>query len=282
MSKRSLYIVVIGGLLLIDLGIGLSIWSAHQQVLTVSFLDVGQGDAILIETPSGVQFLVDGGAGRVVVSDLSAELPFYDRSIDAVLATHADSDHIGGLVDVLNLYQVGYVFSADTAQATAVAEAFETAAVEETPRLVIPHRGEVVSLGDGVTLLVLWPDQDLPSTENEASVVAKLTYGATSFLLTGDAPQSVEKYLVAHDKSLLDSDVLKVGHHGSRTSSAPEFIQAVSPAYAVISAGVDNPYGHPHPETLATLAAAHIETECTCTDGTLIFASDGSNVWRQK
>jgi competence protein ComEC len=273
--------VVIGGLLLLDIGIGLALVETSHHVLTVSFLDVGQGDAILIETPSGVQFLVDGGAGRLVVSDLSTLLPFYDRSIDAVLATHADGDHIGGLVDVLDLYQVGYVFSADMAQETAVAQAFETAAVQETSRLVTPRRGEVVALGDGVTLLVLWPNQDLPSAENEASVVAKLIYGNTSFLLTGDAPQSVEKYLLAHDETLLDSDILKVGHHGSRTSSAPEFIAAVSPTYAVISAGIDNPYGHPHPETLATLAAASSSALCTCADGTIVFASDGSKIWRK-
>jgi competence protein ComEC len=137
-----------------------------------------------------------------------------------------------------------------------------------------------IILGDGAYADVLFPDRDVSAVEtNTASIIMRVVYGETSFMLTGDSPQSIERYLTSSIyRTSLRSDVLKVGHHGSRTSSAEAFVHAVSPRYAVFSRGCDNAYGHPHREVVERFARLGIETRDTCEDGTVVFRSDGSAV----
>lgn len=252
---------------------------AQSDVLTVAFLDVGQGDAIFIETPSGAQMLIDGGAGRAVLRELGKAMPFYDRSIDIVLATHPDQDHIGGLPDVIGRYDVSYFVEPGVANDTAVYHSLMRELEEEGAPRVYARRGMQVQLGGGAVFDVLFPDRDVSGLDpNEASIIGRLTYGDTSFLFTGDASKSIEEYLVLLDQEALDTDVLKVGHHGSKTSTARAFVGAVSPEYAVISAGRDNRYGHPHQDVLDTLAEFDVEVFTTAEDGTVIFVSDGENL----
>jgi len=252
--------------------------------LTVTFLDVGQGDATLIETPSGTQVLIDGGRPRSVERPLARQLPFYDRSIDMIIATHADSDHIGGLVDVLKNYQVDLIGVPVLKNETAAYDAFLKAAAAEVARdgFVSSQeltRGDVVHLDDGAYLLTLFPlAKHQPENLNESSTVFKLIYGDTSVILTGDSTQAIEEYLASIDGGLLQADILKVGHHGSDTSSSEIFLSAVSPEVAVISAGSDNTYGHPADTVLARLIAVGAETLCTCDLGTVTLVSDGREV----
>lgn len=252
------------------------------KFLTVSFLDVGQGDAILIEAPGGVQMLIDGGANRSVLRELSSELPFYDRSIDVVLATHPDADHIGGLSYVLERYQVKRLFHSGVTADTPAYENFVAAMGSESAELYQSRRGTVIDLGGGVYARVLFPDRPLPNAEtNTASAVVQLVYNGIEFLLTGDAPESVERYVVSIEGISLASDVLKLGHHGSRTSSSEVFLDAVAPEIAVISAGKDNRYGHPHPDVVARLIENSIASIATFEEGTIVFQSDGVSVWRK-
>lgn len=259
--------------------------STTSNDLTVTFLDVGQGDATLIETPGGVQVLIDGGQVRTVTRPLSQTLPFYDRTLDMVIATHADADHIGGLVDVLADYRVGRIIvprhPADTSTYTAFRKAVEEEVRQEGAVVDELSRGQAVDLGGGAYLLTLFPLREhVPGGNNESSLVMKLIYGETSVILTGDSYKVFEEYLATLDGGLLDAGILKVGHHGSDTSSSNIFISAVSPEFGVISAGADNTYGHPAPAVMSRLAAQAVETICTCDEGTITFRSDGETFTR--
>ncbi len=271
------------------------VWCETRDVLTVAFLDVGQGDAIFIETPNGRQMLIDGGPNRDVLAELSHVMPFYDRSIDVIINTHPDKDHIAGLPDVFRAYDVSLVLDPNVPSENATYGYYKELVQEEGARHVVARRGQVIDFGDGVHLRILFPDRDMStSATNNASVIAQLVYGETEVLLTGDAPKSVETYLITLDGSThstdsmnspqagsgqansLASDILKAGHHGSRTSSGEGFVRAVSPEYAVISAGQDNSYGHPHKEVLDVFNAAKVTILGTYEKGTIVFTSDGN------
>ena len=258
--------------------------------LTVSFLDIGQGDAIFIDAPSGRQVLIDGGSGRSVLRQLGKTMPWYDRSIDIIVCTHPDADHIGGLIDVLDRYKVGMIVESSVLGETPLWETFEKRVADESKsgaKLVKAQRGQVIDLGEGAYLEVLSPDRAVPHVEtNVGCVVTKLIYGDTAFMLPCDAPAAIEKYLVALDGSTLlttgsislHANVLKAGHHGSKTSSNFSFVGFVDPEYAIYSRGCDNSYGHPHQQTIDTFAKFNIPTLDTCERGTITFVSDGKTV----
>lgn len=254
-----------------------------ERTLTVAFFDVGQGDATFIESPTGVQVLIDGGPDASVLRALSTEMGFFDRTIDVVIATHADSDHVGGLPDVFERYAVATVVLTENTGESTTADEFRTRAHEEGAALHLARSGTVYDLGGGALLTILFPDRDVALLEsNASSIIARLEYGETEFLFTGDAPAAVEEYLVSVHGSALQSDVLKVGHHGSKTSTSELFLEAVAPTYAVISAGKDNRYGHPHADVLKTIADAGAQSLGTYEEGTLTFKSDGKNITYQK
>lgn len=254
-----------------------AIWRQARGVLTVAFLDVGQGDAIYIEAPNGNQVLIDGGSGRQVLRELGRVMPFYDRSLDLLIATHPDSDHIGGFPAVLERFAVGAVMEPGVSSGTATYQAFRAAVSREASPTILARRGQRVTLGRAAVLEILFPDRP-PTADwetNAASIVARLIYGEQEFLLTGDSPIKIERYLLALDGRRLQSDVLKVGHHGSRTSTSLEYAAAVYPQYAVISAGSDNRYGHPHKEVIDILANIGSAILRTDESGAIIFQSDG-------
>ena len=259
----------------------LAVWVlvSHKSpgdILKVYFFDVGQGDAILIESPTHGRVLVDGGRNRQIVTELGKTLAFGDRRLDAVIATHPDADHIGGLPEVLSRYQVGLLISPGVESDNEIDDELRKRAEEKKIPTLTARRGQVLNFSDGVTLTILFPNQDVSNWEtNDASIVAKLVYGQSSFLLTGDAPIGTENILLKLDPQILDSDVLKAGHHGSRTSTGLTFAEATSPEYAVISAGRDNTYGHPHQEVLNILEKVGAKTISTAEDGTVRFEADG-------
>lgn len=254
----------------------------RRGLLTVAFLDVGQGDATFIDAPSGRQVLIDGGPGSAVLPVLARVMPWYDRSIDIVVATHPDADHIEGLIDVLERYDVGVVVVSSVQGETALSEVFARAVKGERARVILAMRGDVLDLGHGSALEILFPDRPVSGLEtNVGCVVLRLTYGETAFMLPCDAPDEIETYLTRLDGARLHSDVLKAAHHGSKTSSASAFVGAVSPEYAVYSRGCGNSYGHPHQETIHTFARFDIPTLDTCEERTITFVSDGQTVRRR-
>ncbi|HYC82952.1 MAG TPA: ComEC/Rec2 family competence protein [Candidatus Paceibacterota bacterium] len=268
--------LLVGFLAISNMVVWLSVLHYRSGKLEVHFLDVGQGDAILVETPGGNQMLVDGGADKKVLTRLGQELPFYDRSIDLVVATHPDADHIGGLPEVFSRFKISGFLGPQAPSDSDVAVLLDRRIEEERSTEVVARRGMRIKLDEDVYFDVLFPDVEVASWEtNEASIVGRLSYGETSFLLTGDNVKAIENYLVGLDSRLLDADVLKVGHHGSKTSTSLAFLRAVDPDYAVISAGRSNSYGHPHPSTLDVLKKEKIAVLGTYDKGTVTFVSDG-------
>lgn len=256
-----------------------AVFAESRNGLTVAFLDVGQGDSILIETNTGQQILIDGGPNKKVLEGLSKIMPFYDRSIDVIIATHPDGDHIGGLPEVLSRYDVDVVIEPGVESDTAVSKTLENLIKEKNIKKVLARRGMKLDLSDNAYLLILFPIGDVSKWDtNNASIVAKLVYGKTSFLFTGDSPQKIENYLASVDKENLDTDVLKVGHHGSKTSSSESFMGYTSPEYAVISVGKDNKYGHPNKEALDILEKFGVKILRTDLISSIIMKSDGENI----
>jgi competence protein ComEC len=254
-----------------------------SHMLRVSFLDVGQGDAIFIESPSGKQILIDGGLGTEVLRELSAQMPWYDRALDLVVGTHPDMDHIGGLIGVLDRFRVRLMLLPTTDGSTSAWNAYQTRVDEEIVRgalAVEAIRGQILDIGGGAYIEVLFPDRALPHVDaNTGCIIARVVYGATAFMLSCDAPDEIERYLVNLDPNSVTADVLKAGHHGSKTSSSEIFIDAVSPRFVVYSRGCDNSYGHPAPEVVARYSERNIEAFDTCTDSTITFESDGRTVF---
>lgn len=278
--KKNLKWYVVGLLFVVNIFVWYAVLGEDRGgVLTIAFLDVGQGDGIFIEAPNGNQVLIDGGSNKKVLRELGKVMPFYDRSIDMVIATHPDKDHIGGLPSVLEKFKVGVFVETEIVSSTGVYEALESISTEKEIQKIIAKRGQRITLDKNVYIDILFPDRNATLWEaNTASIVARLVYGNTSFLLTGDSPKRIEEYITSLDGEGLSANVLKLGHHGSRTSTSEFFLSAVNPQYAVISAGVDNRYGHPHKEVTDTLKEFEIPSLATYERGTIIFKSDGENI----
>jgi len=277
--KQYLKIYFLLFLLATNITIFYSVYYISGTNLEVAFLDVGQGDAIFIKSPDGHQMLVDGGPNNSVLRELGKVMPFYDRTIDVVLASHADQDHIGGLVEVLKRFKVDLLIRSNTTSTSAVYTELEALVKEKNIKEEIVMKPEILTLGPNTEFDILFPNQNTAGWEtNDASIVGKLVYGNNSFLLTGDSPQAIEKYLVGKYGDFIKSDVLKVGHHGSKNSNSELFVGTVSPAYSVISVGLNNRYGHPNPEAIKVLTDFGGQILETLNQGTIKFESDGQNL----
>jgi competence protein ComEC len=250
----------------------------NDGFLRIYFLDVGQGDSIFIQNYNGNQVLIDGGPDNKVLQELGKVMPFNDRSIDMVVLTHPHSDHIIGLIDVLKRYQVGNIL--ENNYPYEAPEYTEWNNLKTDSNVVEAIAGQVIDLGGGVTMEVIYPGESEAgqknSNPNNSSVVLKLKYGTESVLLTGDIEASVEKKLTMNGSDL-NSDFLKVPHHGSKTSSTDGFINAVSPVDAFIEVGAKNTFGHPSPSTIEKLDKNQIKYYRTDIDGTIQLILDGQN-----
>ncbi|MEY4746982.1 MAG: hypothetical protein RLZZ416_31 [Candidatus Parcubacteria bacterium] len=279
--------VLLALLFVLAIGVTYAGWrEGRKGILTTSFLDVGEGDAIFIEAPSGVQVLIDGGPDTGIVRQLSRMMPWWDREIDLIVATEPDAPHSGGLIDVLERYTIGTIAQSNVSDTSPAWSAFEKKAGElaaRGTRIVTARRGQRIDLGDDAYLEILMPDRSAPDVApDEGCVVMRLVYGKTSFMLPCDAPKGVEQYLTMLDGIHLRSDVLKVGHGGSSKSSSPIFIGYVAPAYAVISRGCDKKSPPPSANTIATFEKFGVTTLDTCVDGTVTFVSDGETISLKK
>lgn len=276
--------VIVGCLILLavtlwwSLVVGVSI--AGDGLLTVRFLDVGQGDAIHITSPEGYEMLIDGGASGVVLRELMRGRSFFDRQIEVVVATHPDTDHVAGLVDVFRRFEVSAVLESGVTGDSVSARAYHQVADKEGVSRIVAQAGQIIRFGSNTSIRVLSPLGDTTNWENNtASVVVQVVHGDIEFMLTGDAPSGVEEYLSHTYGSVLESEVLKLGHHGSKTSSSELFLNMVRPKYAVVSAGIDNRYGHPDPTVVETVRAGGAQVVSTAERGTITFKSDGQRVW---
>jgi len=273
-------------LILLFMGV-MFIWYAifqedKENYLMVAFLDVGQGDAIFIEAPNGNQILIDAGPNRKVLEELGKIMPFYDRSINMVIVTHPDNDHIGGLPSVLENYKIDKIIKSDRKSDTPNFQASEKIIEETKIEKILGKRGLKIILDNKkeIYLKILLPDKKSNEwNDNDFSLVTQLIYGKNKFLMTGDISQSIENYLTYIDSDELDSDVLKIGHHGSKTSTSELFIEKVSPEYSIISVEKDNNYGHPHQETLDTLNKFKTKILSTAEEGVIIFKSNGEKLY---
>lgn len=256
---------------------------SRPQVLEVIFFDVGQGDAIFIETPEKQQILIDGGPSSVILEKLAKEMPFWDRTIDLVILTHPEADHLAGLIEVFKRYKIENILWTGVVRDSAEYKEWKRAIKEEGANIKIAQNGQRI-IASKTVLEVLYPFENLEGKElknsNDTSIVSKLVFNDISFLFTGDISQEVEKALVLNQvkHNLIDSDVLKVAHHGSKYSSSEEFLATVSPELAVIQVGKSS-YGHPAQELLNRLKNFDIKILRTDKDGDIKIISDGKKLW---
>ncbi|HMO78845.1 MAG TPA: MBL fold metallo-hydrolase [Candidatus Paceibacterota bacterium] len=315
-----------------------------RQFLTVAFLDVGQGDAIFIEAPNGNQILIDSGQTSAAARQVSKILPFYDRQINLAIATHQDSDHIGGFPEIFKKYKIKKYATGSNRFGESLFEEIEKIIETQKINKLFLFAGDKIILDqkNNIYLDILWPpEEEQFSDTNDASVVANLIFENVSFVLTGDASKSIEEKIsiarffeikktaqdlatnpaantITNPAQNLEQNsgtistqnleqnfiekttpktlseiikqivILKVGHHGSKTSTSPIFLEKIKPQYAIISAGKDNKFGHPHAEVISNLENfsenhnQQLQILETAKMGTIIFKSDGKKVWLQK
>lgn len=248
----------------------------QNDILEIDFFDVGQGDGIFVETGDGKQMLVDGGPSNVILEKLGKEMGFYDRYIDLVILTHPEYDNIGGLIEVIKRYNIGAIITTGVVRDTNQYKEWIKIIEQKNIPIYIAQLGGQIDFGNNIKMDILYPFENLVGQEvsntNNSSIVGKLVYKDFEVLLTGDIEKSVERKLVNSGIDL-KADVLKVPHHGSKTSSTEEFLQAVNSVINIIQAGKDNKYGHPHQEVLERMANVFI----TGKSGDVEILTNGKN-----
>lgn len=249
------------------------------DTLTVNFLDVGQGDSEFIQLPDGKCMLIDAGvsesAGKIAskISELGYE------KIDYLIATHPHADHIGGMKRIVENFEIGEIYMPKASTNTKTFENLLQAISDKGLSINTAKAGKVLYESDDLKIEFLAPISDSYKDLNNYSAVIRLQYGNNVFLFTGDAEELAEgEILSAYSKSALKADVLKVGHHGSSTASSADFINTVSPKYAVIELGEGNTYNHPHKEAINNLNAVGAEILRTDLNGTITIVSDKVNI----
>ena len=245
-----------------------------SEDLKVHFLDVGQGDSIFIELPTNETILIDAS-----IKDASNKIINYLREenvskIDYVFATHPHSDHIGGMSAVIKTFDIGQIYMPKAVTTTKTYENLLLTIKDKNLKIKAAKAGNTIIDTDDLKLVVLAPNQDSYESLNNYSIVLKLTYKEKSFLFMGDAETLSEKEITGD----IQADVLKVGHHGSRTSTSQAFLNKVNPSYAVISVGLNNDYKHPHQEVIDRLEKKSIKIYRTDQNGDIIFTTDGYNI----
>lgn len=273
MSSLQKYFIV--ALLVIAIGVWCVVWTEGDKNMYVHFLDVGQGDAAFVRFPNNSQLLIDGGPSAIVLSQLGKNMPFYDRSIDALLVTHSDSDHLSGLLDVLDRYEVGMVFEPENIAQNNLYALWQKKLSEKQIPVHKLHAGHRILFSPTSVFDVFSPFERgvYGGKSNNKAIVGKLRHVENTFLFMADVEKVVE-IQVARMFDLF-ADILKVGHHGSKTSTSDLLMVNSKPQAAIISAGRANRYGHPHEEVTARLLEAVRYLFRTDQEGTVIVKSTG-------
>jgi competence protein ComEC len=260
------------GVLFLTLTFTLSLAYIPNKTLRVTFFDVGQGDGILIESPTKTKVLIDGGASRVVVEKIAKRLSFFETSLDFVSPTHADKDHIVGSIEALHQFPVHYASLLHASSATDLDDEYGRAVFGKESLDVTA--GDSIDIGGGAKLFALLPRAGEHFSEketNESSLVFLLTYDGYSFLLTGDLPMERENALIQSGILPQHLTVLKAGHHGSKGSTGSALLSYTNPDYVIVSAGKDNRYGHPSKEMLERVAKTKAKVLSTIQNGDITF-----------
>lgn len=272
-------IIFIGLILLI--GANVFVWQfvfGLNSNLKVVFFDIGQGDSIFIETPQKHQILIDGGPSSKVVEKLGKQMPFWDKTIDLVILTHPDYDHLKGLLDVLDNYKIQNILWTSEKSEGKTFESWLLKIKQENANIVLAKSGTLVLAGKA-KMEILYPlelpKQDLQNN-NITSIAAKLSFGNTNLFFAGDINKKAEQDIILQDIDI-KANVLKVSHHGSRSATSQEFLASVQPEIALISVGKKNNYGHPHQEVLSNLLEFGIKVKRTDELGDIKITSDGGN-----
>ncbi len=277
-NYKKLVIGIIAVLVCFNVLAWAAVLKTSAQSLKVVFFDVGQGDSIFIETPKTTQILIDGGPNSKVLEKLNEQMPFFDRSLDMIILTHPDADHLAGLVEVLKSYKANFVAWTGVSSSRPEFQEFLAEINQGNAQKLFLAEGEKIIIGKDVYFEVLAPLENFQGREvsdfNSSSLVLKMVYGKSTFLFTGDSPQSIEWQLVEEGKDI-SSQVLKVSHHGSDSSTSDIFLQAVDPEIAVISVGEKNRYGHPAAEILERLEKYGIKIMRTDQFGDITVFADG-------
>jgi len=273
MRHKKLIYIAISILFIISLILAGIIWHGKNQEVKVIFLDVGQGDAILIMQGTN-QILIDGGpSGQVLMEKLGRYVPFWDREIELVIATHPDQDHIEGLLELMQNYQIGALLESTVQSKSQLYQKFEELVSQKQIKKVDAIAGIKIKL-DQAEMEILSPRGIVPTgvvkDTNAYSVVAKLVFGENSFLLTGDFPDTEEQKLLQENVNV-SAQVLKVAHHGSKYASTVEFLEKVHPQSAIISVGANNRFGHPTQEVLGRLKSYGINIFRTDEIGDIMY-----------
>ena len=270
-SNYKIYLIFVSTLTVLFFYFSYQIY-VDAKTLQIVFLDVGQGDSILIQK-GAKQILIDGGSnGKTELAGLGKYLPYFDDEIEVVIATHPDRDHIGGLVDVAKNFKIGKVITTGAEKDTAVFKEWKDIREYNRIETLEALRGDEVKFGDSRLRIVSPAGSVDPATgdANNKSVVARLEYGDNSFLFTGDIEAPAEKEILSSGENV-DVDFLKVAHHGSKYSSSDEFLDAASPQSAIISVSANNSYGHPTEAVLNSLKSRNINILRTDESGDIIF-----------
>lgn len=280
MRKKNFVFIILGVLFISNIFVWIAVYDLNQnKLLEVNFFDVGQGDASFIETPQGHQILIDGGPSSVILEKLGKEMPFWDRTIDLVILSHPEADHLTGLLEVLKRYKVENILWTGIVRDTPEYKEWVSLIEKEGANIEIAQAGQKIIASDA-TFYILNPSENLEGKimkdSNDTSIVSKLVFGDESFLFTGDIYNSAEKEFGSRGLDL-KSEILKVAHHGSKTSTSEEFIAKVSPEIAVIPVGKDNSYGHPYQEVLERLEK-YAKIFRTDQNGDIKIFSDGENL----
>lgn len=276
--SRKLFFAVCGVFVSLALLCGV-IWMALPDgLLRIWFLNVGQGDAVLMQVPDGGWVLTDGGPGSAVVQELSRIIPFYDREIELVILSHPHADHLDGLLHVFQRYHVQNLLLTGVKYDYVGYERLLQLAKDNGVRLLYPKSGVDFRIGK-VGIDMIYPSESLVgrsfSNVNNSSIVYRLIYGDFVAIFSGDLEDTVEDELVKQVGLNLDAELMKAGHHGSKTSNTQAFVERISPDFAVISCGVDNKFKHPFAGTLETFHDMGIRLSRTDVDGPVGFVVSG-------
>jgi len=252
--------------------------------LEVSFFDVWQGDSIFVESKDGTQILIDGGPPNRILPNLGSRMSFFDRFIDVVVLTHPHADHVSGLIEVLGRYNIGMIIESGVDYHTAEAKIFESLVAEKKLKKVTVDHPINLNFANGAVLKFIYPEESFVGMTlknvHDSALVGELDFEDKKILFMSDAEKNLEKRLVEEGR-VGDVDVLKTGHHGSKTSSNDFFLRVTKPEYAIISSGARNRYGHPAQEVLSRLASAGAQIFRTDLDGTITLEiRNGSLIWK--
>lgn len=255
--------------------------------LRVTIFDVGQGDAALIQTPNDKTILIDAGTWSPGNnSGKSILLPHFKEAginrLDAIILSHPHADHIGGILDLIEGIPIEVIYNSGYEYESRLYEKYRALAESKSISVVSVKAGDVLDIDPAVLFLVLGPESmNFNNDPNQHSVVLNIIYGESRFLFTGDAGEAQEERLLENYGALLDVDLLKVGHHGSKTSSGIPFLSLVKPELSVVSLAERNRFKHPHSEAVQNIQQTGTKLYFTSRDKALVFISDGKNIWRQ-